>query len=60
MLTLGEQSWPTWERTQGESRAGGADAETKKAKVGVCEKRKRARMLGRELYFTLLTREAHS
>lgn len=32
----------------------------KKGEIDVYEKIKRARMLGRELYFTLLTREAHS
>lgn len=32
----------------------------KEDKIDVCENIKRARMLGRELYFTLLTREAHS
>lgn len=32
----------------------------KKGKIHVYEKMKRVRMLGRELYFTLLTQEAHS
>lgn len=31
----------------------------KGVEIGVCESTKRARMLGRELYFTLLTQEAH-